>query len=100
MMARGRPKKPPTECAYADCVRPVCAAGLCRRHYDQRRRTGNLRPLRPENAAPLALVHVRVPPDVADRARGHAVPLREILALASADWSGARDALRRWRDRR
>jgi hypothetical protein len=95
-MPRGRPKKEPVPCSITGCDKAAVAHRpdhLCQRHYGQHRRGVPYSLPRPR----LDLVHVRTPPDVADRARGHAVLLREILTLASADWSGAREVLRKWR---
>lgn len=98
-MPRGRPPKPPTPCVVPGCDLAAVAHRpdhLCQRHYGQHRRGVPYSLPRPR----LALIHTRAPQEVADRARGHAVLLREILTLASVDWTGARDALRRWRDGR
>jgi hypothetical protein len=96
---RGRPKKPPAPCSITGCDKPAIVhrpRDLCRRHYGQHSRGIPYSMPSPR----LALVHVRAPPEVADRARGHAVLLREIMTLASVDWTGARDVLRKWRDGR
>ena len=43
-----------SQCTYPDCLRPVRADGLCATHYQQRRRTGQLKPINPYRTPPAA----------------------------------------------
>ena len=71
-----------TACTAPDCTRDATAHGLCRSHYQQRRRGHPLTPLRERPADPLVRVSLRVPATV--------------RAAVLADGDGARAALGTW----